>query len=65
MIQFETANVDSNIVDCMIRRTHREANRHSYHVLTPVTTSFPLENSRAVHLGLSILIVIAANLRLL
>lgn len=43
----------------------REASRHSYHDLTPVMTSFPLVNRRAVHRGLSMRIVMAANLLLL
>lgn len=39
-----------------------EAYTHSYHVLHPVTTSFPLENSRVVQSGSWSRTVMAANL---
>lgn len=40
-----------------------EAYTHWYHVLHPVTTSFPLENSSVVHTGWWSHTVMAANLR--
>jgi hypothetical protein len=41
---------------------HSDASRHSYHDRTPVITSFPLVKSSAVHLGLLMRMVMAANL---
>ena len=40
----------------------RDAYTHSYHDLHPVTTSFPLENSKVVQSGLCRRTVMAANL---